>query len=227
VGGLVLSLSHKGDADAQAPVTVVSAEDQRKSLKYLQEHMFSSDAWNFKPELYNHLAKYNWQHWGTRTASQPDVAIHDFILTWQDRILSSLLSSSTLQRLHDSQLRVPEDEDVFTTAELIENLTDSIYEELGNIKGNDYTNRKPAIDSVRRNLQRSYLSRLSNLALGKTGSPEDVEAVAYAELVELKDQIDGVLKGKAKLDSFSKAHLMDTTAKITRVLEARVSVSGI
>ncbi len=170
IGGLYVSRSHKGDAKAPKPLEVVPAERQREALELLEEQVFNDKPFNFPPELYNELAASHWDHWGTQTVERGDYPVHEVILMWQDRIVSRLLSSLTLARLHDSELKVPADTDVLTSAELIQRLTKAIYSEVDNVKEGEFTNRKPAISSLRRNLQRAYLRRLSELALGNTGA---------------------------------------------------------
>ena len=102
-----------------------------------------------------------------------------------------LLSSLTLTRLHDSELKVPADQDAFTTAELLERLTKTIFAETDKLEG-EFTNRKPAISSLRRNLQRSYLKK--------------------------------ALVGKAKLDSYTQAHLAESASRIRKVVDARLQL---
>ena len=154
-----------------------------------------------------------------------DYPVHDIILMWQDRIVSRLLSPLTLSRLHDSELKVAADADALTTAELLERLTKAVYSEVDTVKAGEFTNRKPAISSLRRNLQRAYLRRMSQLALGQTVAPEDCQTIAFAELGRLKTRIDTQLAGEAKLDSYSRAHLEETSARITKVVDARMLVS--
>jgi hypothetical protein len=148
---------------------------------------------------------------------------------WQNMILRQVMSSLTLTRLHDSELKVPEDEDALTTAELLQRLTTSIFSEtksLGKeeVEG-EYTNRKPAISSLRRNLQRAYLRHLSELALGRTAAPEDCQTISFMEITRLKTEIDQILASDVKLDGYSRAHLLETSARITKVLDARMMIS--
>src|SRR5262245_63960371 len=73
---------------------------------------------------------------------------------------TTLFPYTTLFR-SDAELKASADEDVMTTAELITRLTKAIFSEVETTKEGDYTNRKPAISSIRRNLQRSYLEERS------------------------------------------------------------------
>jgi hypothetical protein len=153
-----------------------------------------------------------------------DYAVHDVILMWQDRILLQLLSTYTLERLHDSEMRIPSDEDAFTAAELIEGLTAAIFSELETLEGGEFTNRKPAISSLRRNLQRQHMRRLAYMAMYNTGIPADCQTVAYAELVSLNEKIKKLLNSNVTLDSYSRGHLAESSSRITKVVEARLEL---
>ncbi len=225
IGGLYVSRSHKGDPKAPKPLEIVPAERQRAALNLLEEQVFNDKPFNFPPDLYNQLAASHWDHWGTNVVERGDYPAHEIILMWQDRILSKLMSPLTLSRMHDSELKTPTDADCLTTAELLERLTKAVYSEVDTTKEGEFTNRKPAISSLRRNLQRAYLRRLSQLALGETSAPEDCQTVAYAELGKLKTRIDSLLNGQVKLDSYSKDHLQETSARIAKVLDARMLVA--
>jgi len=137
-----------------------------------------------------------------------------------------LLSPVTLERMHDAELKVAPDADVLTTAELIERLTKSVFSEVDSVKEGEFTNRKPAISSLRRNLQRSYLSTISTIAMGNTGAPSDCQTIAFAELGALDGRIKALLvNDKAKLDSYTRAHLQETSSRIGKVLEAKLALS--
>jgi hypothetical protein len=225
IGGLYVSRSHKGDENAPKPLEVVPVERQREALALLEEQVFDATPFSFPPDLYNQLAASHWDHWGTEVVERGDYPVHDIILMWQDRILSRLLSSLTLSRLYDSELKVAADADALTAAELLERLTKAVFKEVDTVKSGEFTNRKPAISSLRRNLQRSYLRRMSQLALGETAAPEDCQTIAFAELARLKTRIDTQLAGEAKLDAYTRAHLQETSARITKVVDARMLVS--
>ena len=228
VGGLKTSRSHKGDKDGKPPIVAVDAKLQREVLDMLDKSLFSDKPFAFPPEIYNQLGWTNWSHWGVNSPTRKDFGVHDFILMWQERILAQLLSSVTLERMHDAELKSSPDADVVTTAELLDRLTKSIFSDVEGLKEGEYSNRKPAIGSLRRNLQRSYLKSLSQLAMGNAGAPHDCQTVAALELAELQEKIKKVLDNAAmtgKLDTYSKAHLQETSAKIQKVLDARLTLA--
>jgi hypothetical protein len=172
------------------------------------------------------LAPPKWVHWGTRSNERADYPIHDVILSWQDRILSHLLSSQTLTRLVDSELKVPADQDAFTAADLIHELSVAVYQEVDKLGDGKFTNRKPAISSLRRNLQRRYFERLAMIALGQLPAPADCVALANVELEGLESRIKTSLAGKAELDVYTQSHLRDLLWRIQKVRDARVPMNG-
>jgi hypothetical protein len=227
VGGLSTSRSHKGDKDAAKPVELIDVKQQREALKMLEEHVFSDEPFDFPPELYSYMATSNWRHWGSSSlGSRKDFPIHDVISMWQGRIIDQLLSSTTLERMHDTELKAADDAEVLTTAELMERLSKSVFKELDEVKKGDYSNRQPAISSLRRNLQREYLRKLSYLAMGNTYAPDDCQTVAYLELSDLKDKMEKLLEADLGLDTYTRAHLRESANRIEKVLDARLTLSS-
>ena len=229
VGGLKTSRSHKGDKDGKAPIELVDVKLQRDALGMLENDIFSDKNFQFSPELLTKLGWSNWSHWGTQEPRRKDFGLHDFVLQWQERVLAQLLSSVTLTRMHDAELKAAADADVLTTAELIQRLTKAIFSEVETTKEGDYSLRKPAISSLRRNLQRSYLKQISQMALGQSSAPQDCQTIAWAELSDLNARMTSLLKNEAvstKLDAYSRAHLQESQARIQKVLEARLSLNS-
>jgi hypothetical protein len=89
----------------------------------------------------------------------------------------------------------------------------------------DYTTRKPAIPSLRRSLQRAYVSRLGGLAMGSSSASPDAQAVAASQLRGLDARIGTLLaKNDVKLDDYSRAHLTELQARIRKVLDASLEL---
>ncbi|HZZ29424.1 MAG TPA: zinc-dependent metalloprotease [Pirellulales bacterium] len=224
VGGVYVNRSHKGDKDAAVPYVVVDPKKQREALDMVAQEVFNDKPFQFPPDLYNHLSASRWDHWGAEVPLRNDYPVHEVISLWQGRILDQLLSSLTLDRLHDSELKIPADQEAFTAPDLLDGLTKAIFSELDTLQGGDFTNRKPAISSLRRNLQRQYLTRLSNLAMGNTSSPADCQTVAFAELKALQDRMNKLLASNVKLDDYSRDHLTESSARIGKVLDAHLQL---
>jgi hypothetical protein len=226
VGGVYIHRDHKGDPNGKPPHVIVPADKQRDALKLVEEQVFNDKPFQFPPELYNHMAPSRWNHWGTSDVLRQDFAVHEIIAMWQDRILQQLMSSTTLARLHDSELKVPADQDALTAAELLERLTKAIFAETESLETREFSNRKPAISSLRRNLQRIYLKRLSTIAMGSSSAPQDCQTVAYLQLEALEGRIKKLLDDQKKLDTYSQAHLTESAARIRKVIEARLALSS-
>ena len=226
IGGIYVHRDHKGDPNGRAPYIVVPAEKQREALTILEASVFNDKPFQFPPELYNYLASSRWSHWGTREALRQDYAVHEVIAMWQDRVLQQLMSPLTMTRLHDSELKVPADQDAFTAAELIRRLTKAVYAEADKLETREFTNRKPAISSMRRNLQRNFLKRLSSLAMANGAAPHDCQTIAYAELESLEARLKKLISDQPKLDDYSKAHLSETSSRIRKVLDARLALNN-
>ncbi|MEO1496062.1 MAG: zinc-dependent metalloprotease [Planctomycetota bacterium] len=239
VGGLYVSRSHKGDKNAPKPFEVVDADKQRAAMDLLGEQVFSDQPFLVPRELYNQLAPTKWSHWGTRTAPRADYPVHEVILLWQERILDRLMATLTLRRLHDNELKAPAEDDVFTTAELIQGLSSLICTEWDGLEEGEYTPRKPAISSLRRNLQRAYIERLAEIAMGRyyisftsprggarsaiiDVPPQDCQTLAFVELEDLREKIDLILEDDPEVDRYTEAHLRETSSRIEKVLESEM-----
>ena len=222
VGGVYVSRSHKGDKDAPEPFALVDAKRQREAIQLVAEQVLSDQPFQIPPSLYNKLAPTRWSHWGVDGVSRVDYPVHETIRLWQDRVLNQLMGSLTMTRIHDNELKAVADEDALTVAELLEALSEAVFHEVYEYDADDkaeYTNRKPFVSSLRRNLQRSYLARLAKLSLERTSAPEDCQTLAYAELADLKKRIDTVLEDEPGLDRYSDAHLREASHRIEKLLD--------
>ena len=246
VGGLYSSRSHRDDPRAQPPFRVVQATQQRKAMELLSEQIFSDKSYQFPPEFYNQLVSTRWLHWGSDNVDRQDYPVHEAVLKWQQRILQQLLDARTLTRLADNTMKVGAKEDRFTTSELLRQLVDSIYSEIFEFKGAKFTDQKPAISSLRRNLQREALGELLRLALGggirsgtsvtrlgsSLGIPPDARSLANFHMKRLLEKVTAVLSEKPKqgekmgLDDASRAHLEDVQRRIQAVLDVEIMVSS-
>jgi hypothetical protein len=155
---------------------------------------------------------------------RPDFALNEIVLVMQGHVLAQLMSTTTLSRILDSEAKTPNSQDAFTAAELLQGLTGSIFSELDTLekaKDAKFTDRKPAISNLRRNLQQCYFEQLADLAMGSTAAPTDCQAVATVELAGLETRLKQVLAGKAQLDTYTRSHLGDLATRILKVLDAR------
>lgn len=224
IGGVYVHRDHKGDPNARPPFVVVEAAKQREAIAFLEEQVLGPQAYQFPESLYNYLAPPRWDHWGVGDGKRLDYPVHETILAGQDQVLAHVLAPVTLARLLDGELKVPADKDAFTTVELLQKLTSAVFRETEKLQEGQFTNRAPAISSLRRNLQQRYFERLANLAMGNAGAPSDCQTLAAAELQGLENRLKQVLAGKAALDTYSRSHLSELASRIRKVLDARLEL---
>lgn len=224
-GGVYVHRDHKGDNNARAPFKPVDAAQQRAAMKLLGETALASP--KYDPQLLNSLAATRWSHWGLTEPRRVDYPIHQNVAQMHDKVLNQLLSTLTLTRLQDGEVKVPANEDAYTLAEHLKSLNEAVFSEVAAPPAGEFNNRNPYISSYRRNLQRSTLKRLAELILKDNGQPEDVRVLLRMYLGETAQKIDATLaKGDLKLDDYTKAHLTDTRLRIKQTLEAESEEFG-
>jgi len=224
IGGIHVHRDHKGDPNARPPLAPTSAEQQREALTFLEANLLGPDAMQIPLELFDFLAPHHWYQWGKKLPSRPDVSVHDVAIAMQEMVLGRIMSPLTLSRILDAEAKAPADQDAFTVAELLDRLTNSVFQELEGLKEGEFTNRKPAVAGTRRNLQQRYFRRLADVALGKSPAPADCQALAAAALDRLEVRIREVLGGEVRLDDYTKAHLSELAARCRKVLDARLAL---
>jgi hypothetical protein len=230
VGGHDIHRDHKGDPKERPPIEPVAAKEQRAALELIAERIFNEKTFRFSPDLLKYLAASRWRHWGSSdTSIDVEFPIHDRILQIQLWTLFDLINPRTLNLIADAEMRIDREEDAITIPELYDTLSRSIWSEIQEVKAGTYTNRKPLISSIRRNLQHEYVTELVNVALeDEYGmSPHSARTQAWYHLKKLAHQIAQVTAPNGvTLDDYSRAHLEETARRIQTALEATYSRSG-
>jgi hypothetical protein len=225
IGGLYVNRDHKGDPGNRPPIQVVDAAVQRESLQFICEQVFAVDSFDVPAELYNSMGTNRWSDWGSNVG-RPDFSLRTQLLSWQLNILTTLLDTTTLGRLDDTEMRVPEGGDVLTIAELFDTLTAAIFKELESMREGEFTAQNPAISTLRRSLQEKYYLLLSDYAAGDMALffsiPDSCQPLARMQLRNLQSQIQAVLSGDAKIDAASRAHLQNLAERIDKLLNAEM-----
>lgn len=224
-GGVYVSRDHKGGQNVQPPFTIVEAAKQRAAMQLLVEGAFHPP--QIDGTMLNYLAASRWSHWGQRNVDRLDYPIHETTLRMQRQILGQVLSARTLQRLHDSEVKVAADADAYTLAEHLRLIVDGVFSEwISPPAAGEFTDRKPYIDSYRRNLQRETLQMLANLVTTDS-DPEDARTLSRMHLQRLNNQLANLLKNKElKLDDYTRAHVLDCQAQIKQVLNAQLNINS-
>ena len=243
IGGQSVSRDHKGDKDARDPIVPISGEKQRSALSFLVENVLSDKSFQFSPALLRRLSKDHWDmgvgaSWAGQSGALP---VNDRVLAIQKIALSHCLSASVLTRLQDQELQSEPGSKPLAVAEVFRSLSDGIYAELNTPPLADGKPRPVGCSTIRRNLQREYLRRLSTIVLGEGRSPygdafpfvlfgesgrypADARALARLHLKELGERIIRVLGAKdVTLDDTCRAHFDELAQKIGKILNADLS----
>jgi hypothetical protein len=226
VGGAFVNRDKKGDPGDRPPVEVVPADQQRAALQFVIDASFNDDAYGLTPKLLERMSVDKWLD-GEQDATMSSEAtwpIHDRILDVQASALTWLMNPTTLRRVYDNEMRLPEDVDTLTLPELLGTINKAVWSELDQECPDDRNDRKPMISSLRRNLQREHMQRLLDLVLESsddTAAYKPISNLARMELRTLSSRIASSLdKCGKKMDAYTHAHLTETKERIDRALEA-------
>ncbi len=248
VGGQSVSRDHKSDKDARDPIVPVSGAKQRECLKFLTDAILSDKSFQFSPALLRRLGTERWSHWGSGGGvfgPGVDISVLERILGIQKIVLSQCLSGSTLARLQNQQLQSDAGADPLRIDEVFRALTNGIWSDLDNAASTPGDKgAKFVLSTIRRNLQREYLGRLSSMVIGtspqgtgdtysfvvflrggQNSAPADARALARLHLKEISARIAKVLDAKnVTLDDTTRAHLEESRHRIDAVLNANLDV---
>ncbi len=242
VGGQSVSRDHKGKA-ARDPVVPVAAAKQRESLAFLVDQILSDKAFKFSPSLLRRLGSDKWYDGsGFFYGGGIDYPVNEELLGIQKIVLGRCLSADVLSRLANQELQVEAGADALRPSEVYRSLTDGIFAELNNPTATPGVAKDKAfaLSTIRRNLQREYLRRLSTMVLGDRRSPyndmfafviflgnqsypADARSLARLHLKEINSKIGKVLDQKEiPIDDTTRAHLEESKFRISKVLDAGI-----
>ena len=212
IGGSYVYRDHIGDPGDRVPLNIVSAKEQRRALKILNDKIFDKNAFSFSPDVLNKLLperfwNFSGSVWNMRRLDYP---IHNAVERLYSRALSRIFNPLVLSRVQDNEIRFSRNEDKFTMSELFLTLRKSIWSEL-----NDRQN----INSFRRGLQRIHLETLIDIIIEKNSATNyDAIILARQDLIEIQKLIKNS-QHMFGLDEMSKAHLSESSARIESALQ--------
>ena len=149
-------------------------------------------------------------------------------MSLQASALSQIMNPTTLRRVYDNEFRIPSDEDALTINEVLNSVTKSIWGELEELPKGKFSERKPAISSLRRNLQSEHLDRLFDLANDKDSSIAAMKTISKLATMALKDLQKKVAKGaeQESYDAYTRSHLHDSNERITKWIESQYVINN-
>lgn len=180
---------------------------QKEAVAFLNKQVFETPTWMLDNKILDKI-------------SSPTSNILSSI---QDNTLGSVLSSSRLSRMVTSASRF---QNSYNIDELFIDLKKGIWSELAT---------KKSIDAYRRNLQKSYVERMTGMlvsagssvsigmggaiSMGPDSKKNDINSVVRAHLTVLRNEINAATP--AITDNMSKYHLQDVSDRIKRALDPK------
>jgi hypothetical protein len=205
-----------------AALRPVPAAKQREALDFIAARGFAVNAFSVDPGLLNKLGPDRWSHWGVGeqfgifTGPRLDYNFNDKALAIQTGLLETLTAPMLLARVREAESRSAEP---YRMSEHFDRLTRAIWGEVGGASA-------PALKALdgpgtRRELQRAYVDRLAGLMVAPPpGTPDDARALARLQLTRIDGRASRTLAGELPLGDYTRAHLMESRARIKRALEA-------
>lgn len=184
---------------------VVPKAIQKEAVSFIQKNLFETPNWLLDKNILDKI-------------SSPT---NDRISALQDQVLAAMLSLSRLNRLVSGTNR---DATAYRIEDYMDDLKKAVWTELP---------ARKTIDAYRRNLQKAYVDRVSNIvnppaATGLTisfGTPPteakktDIMSVAKGTLRALRAEINAALPSYS--DKMSRYHLQDLSDRIEKVLNPK------
>ena len=220
VGGIYFYRDHKGDTNEREPFVPVSAATQKEALQLIMDMAFKPGAFHVDEDLLNKMTPNRYSDWSVRWGAVPiDFPIHEQVHFMQRYLLDNVLDNGRLARMINNEVRMPNSQGAFTVADMMAMLSGEIFSEI---------NEGQNVDSYRRNLQRAYISRLIAIMLNERPSPlvrpapEDARSLARYHLAHVSDQMEELLESD-KLGTTTKAHFLESHARIDQAMDAELS----
>jgi hypothetical protein len=179
---------------------------QKEAVAFLNKQVFETPSWMIDSKILDKIS--------SPTSNQ--------LSSIQDNTLGNVLSSSRLSRMVTSSSRF---QNSYNIDELFADLKKGIWSELGT---------KKSIDGYRRNLQKSYVERMTGMlasagsgisigggaiSMGPDLKKTDINSVVRAHLIVLRNEINAATP--AFTDNMSKYHLQDVSERIKRALDPK------
>ena len=219
IGGTFVNRDKKGDPNGRKPIEVVPTKTQKEALEFVIENTMFDEAFGLTPELLLHMTSDPWGGGFVFSASnEPAWPLHDRIIGIQATALSQLMNPTTLRRVYDNEIRIDADEEALTLVNIMNSVSDAVWKELDEAPEGKFTERKPAVSSLRRNLQSEHLNRLIDLTKTSrfsSAAMKPISNLASMALRNLKEKVDKAAEN-SNYDPYTLSHLQDAAKKIEK-----------
>jgi hypothetical protein len=215
IGGQYQYRDHVGDPGGRPPFVAVPKAKQREALDFLNSYAFGEKSFDVPREVLAQFGANRWSHWGVNNtyAGRIDYPLAEQVLGAQRALLDQVMQPFVFARIRDAETKFGAAE-VLTIPEYMGELTSAIWSEV-------YGGGARNVSANRRDLQRTYIDRMSTLVLDTPERmPADARSVGRQQLKELKRRIDAT--SGASVNAYTRAHLAESSARIGKVLEAEL-----
>ncbi|HEY1394219.1 MAG TPA: zinc-dependent metalloprotease, partial [Methylibium sp.] len=219
IGGVLTLRDFPGSG--RDPLEPLPAATQRETLELLARGLLAADSFKISPALQRRLAPDFQERTDAIFGGEPMVAT-DFspaqqVLEVQRALLAQLMSDGVAVRILDSEAKAARGTDAFRLSELYSRLDREVWSELAG--GGD-------IPSLRRELQRDYVNRLSGLLLRPAAlSRADARSLLRAQAQSLLARINAAGR-RGGLSAEARAHLQDSAETLQQALAAKLQRTG-
>ncbi len=211
IGGVKHVRDRAGTTNALYTPTPVAK--QREALQLLTDGLFKVESFKFKPEFVSRLAIDHFDRFGPGRSA--DISIANSVINAQRGVLDILYADSVAQRLLDSQDKTAAQ--TMKLSEIYDTLQNSIWAELKT--GGD-------INTMRRNLQRDHIKRVSGSLLRPSGNtPADARSLMRESALQLQGQIRVAMA--KPMSKEAKAHLAEAANTLSEALKAPLTRAGV
>ncbi len=217
VGGVKLLRDHAG---TNRPVfEPTPAARQREALSLITDGLFKVDSFKFKPEFVSRIGVdflgRRLDFSGPPPTTDPNISTR--VLNVQKAVLDVVMNDGVAQRLLESQDKVADPSKLLKLSDVYDTLQNAIWSELKT--GGD-------ISSLRRNLQREHVKRVSTALLRPSGtSPADARSLQRENAVQLQSTLRGAM-GKP-MSKEAKAHVAESFNILSEALKAPLQRAGV
>ena len=217
VGGVKMVRDHAG---TNRPVfEPTPAPRQREALNLITEGLFKVNSFKFKPEFVSRIGVdflgRRLDFSGPSATTDPNISTR--VLNVQKAVLDVVMNDNVAQRLLESQDKVADPSKLLKLSEVYDTLQNAIWSELKS--GGE-------ISSLRRNLQREHVKRVSAALLRPSGnSPADARSLQRENAVQLQSTIRTALA--KPMSKEAKAHLAESLNILSESLKAPMQRAGV
>ena len=200
-----------------------SRGQSQRAFAFLDQHLFSTAAWNLSPSLLRQLVYAEWVTdlpqplWAYNPPVRHDKPLAEIAERMQQQTLGSIFSPVLLQRLDDLSLKYSRNS-TMTLSDAFSWTQTAVF---GDLRGKDVN----SMGEIHRSLQQWYARMLAQMLVApKPGTPYDAQSLARAQLVSLRDEARAARR-RPGLDDLTDAHLAALEAVADQALSARMTIS--